>query len=722
MQSQVPTPLVGREAEIAGIRAELTDPATRLLTLIGPVGTGKSRLAAAVARDPFPGTEVAVRVVDLALDAAMPDVPLPAGRVLLLLDNADSVPGGLVARIVDLFARHPGLTVLATSREPLGVYGERRWAVGPLRLPAGDEPVHQVPSVALFVQRARAAAPGFALTDDNRDDVAEICRQLDGLPLAVELAAARMRVFQPRALLLRLQDRLDVLEGRSADTLSRHRTMRAALAASYEQLSPDEQAVVRRLSVFPADFGLEAAEAVVGGLDRPVDLLLESLLDRSIVGTAQTRNGEPRFVLLRTVRRFAQEQLRDAGELPETYRRLAAHARAVAETLGSDPRTRLVVPTGEQQAIAEAVRWLLRDGDLAAAVSVLDALLPYWLAHGQGSEVRRWVAEAVRACEAAGDRATAARAHRVAGVLAAALADPEAAVDALHRALELHRELGDDTGAAVALTHLGRVATRAGDTRRARRVLGDAVELAAGDPATRALALRHLAVALATDGETDAATRRATEAVRLWGGLGSRLERARTTTLLAVLAADRGEQPRALRLARAALREQWELPDRAGLPATLEVIAELVPVSGAEPRPAELLGAAEVLREHTATPPTPLERAIVERTTRRLAAGLGAAAVREATAQGRLAPLAEVVERALRPIGPAGPATGGDSPLTPREREVADLITRGMTNRQIARQLGIAEWTAVNHVRHIMRKLECPSRIHVARWMAGRSA
>lgn len=757
MLSQVPTPLIGRAQELAEVLAELADPATRLLTVTGPVGVGKSRLAAAVVRSLRAGP-TQVRTLDLSraedfraaleLPGAAPVAPelVRAGRacppgcgvltpepggVLLVLDDCDEVlartPERLVRRVADLLADDPGLTVLATGREALGLYGERRYVLGPLRTPPEPPPgpaaLEEVPSVALFVQRARAAAPGFALTDGNAADVAAVCREVDGLPLGIELAAARVRVLPPRTLRLRLRDGLDVLEGRSGDTLSQHRTLRSALAAGYDRLGPAEQGALRRLSVFPDGFGLDAAQAVAGSVERPVDLLLESLLERSAVVAGTSRTGEPRFALLRTTRRYAAEQLAGSGEEADAYRRLAAWVRAAAETPEDNPLT-----PADRTAVLAAVRWLLRTGELAAAVAVLEGLAPRWLPRCGGEEgagIRALVEDAATVAETAGDAAAAAAMHQLAGLLAAVQGEQAGAQLALRRAVALHRERGDDSGAAQALTHLGQVAARTGDTDRARQFLREAVALAgdAHDPARRALALVHLATALATGGEPAAATARAEEAARIWADLGDRRELARTRSLLAGIAAAGGDPAGAGELARAALLEQWELKDRAGLPSTLEVLAGLGSAEGGDhARAALLLGAAAALRDLTRTGPGPLERAAVEQVTGRLTDALGPAALRQATAQGRRESLADVVAVALQaraPASPAGPPPPADSgPLTPREREVADLIARGMTNRQIARQLGIAEWTAVNHVRHIMRKLECPSRIHVARWMA----
>lgn len=763
--SQVPTPLLGREAELAALRAELADPQVRLLTVTGPVGSGKSRLAVAAAESLLAETGGSVHIIDLAAAVgAGPVLELPRaalastrraadgaevglfGRldlasaateagtddpVLLVLDNCDLVVDALAAEIAGLLAADPTLTVLATSREPLRVYGERRFVVAPLPVPAAGLPaaaLEQVSSVALFVQRARAASPGFALSDDNRDAVAEICRQLDGLPLGLELAAARVRLFQPRALLQRLTESLDVLEARSADTLSQHGSMRAAIESSYLRLAAEEQAVVRRLAVFPGGFGLQAVEAVVGPTSVPVHRLLETLLDVSLLTARETCDGEPQFRLLRTVRAIAQEQLRRSGELADCQRRQAAYVRAVAERAsaalaGARQRPVLVSLAAERETIAQVVQWLLRDGDGPAAVTLLSQLLRYWVMQGQVAEARRWVAEAVAACEATDDLPASAAAQRLSGILAAAQGELSLATAALRRAVELHRLLGDDAGLADSLAHLGLVATRRGDTATARVVLKEALELAGRreDRATQALALVHIAATLAADGDTAGATARAGEAARLFHEMGDRRELARTRSLLARVAVERGELDRAADLARSALRVQWEIGDRAELPATLEVVADLLSTAGA-PQGAVLLGAAAGLRDLAQVSPAPSERAVTERTSHRLRGRLGSSVVAEATAQGRRASLPEIVEKALHcPLPSSGAAArpaAGTAPLTPREREVAALITRGLTNRQIARRLGIAEWTAVNHVRHIMRKLDCPSRIHVAQLMA----
>jgi len=762
--SQVPTPLLGREVELATLRAELTDPQVRLLTVTGPVGSGKSRLAVAAAESLLTESGGSVHVIDLAAAVAgagpvlelpraalasrwsvdatdqfgpsEPAGPLAAaddGPTLLVVDNCDVVVDALADEIADLLAADPTLTVLATSREPLGVYGESRFAVGPLPVPAPGLPaaaLEQVPSVALFVQRARAASPGFALSEDNRDAVAEICRQLDGLPLGIELAAARVRLFPPRALLQRLNDNLDMLEARSADTLSQHCSMRAAIEASYLRLGPEEQAVARRLAVFPGGFGLQAVEAVVGPTAAPVHRLLETLLDVSLLSTRETCDGEPQFRMLHTVRAIAHEQLLRCGELADCQRRQADYVRVIAERAsaalsGARQRPCLASLTAERETIAQVVRWLLRDGDGPAAVTVLGQLLRYWVMQGQVAEARRWVAEAVTACEAAHDQPATAAAQRLSGVLAAAQGELDVAAAALRRAVELYRAFGDDTGLADSLAHLGLVAARSGDIPAARVALQEALLLATrrGDRAARALALMHSAAALALDGDPIGATARASEAARLFSEMGDRRELARTRSLLARVAVERAEPDRAADLARSALRVQWEIGDRAELPATLEVVADLLSTAGgAQPQAAVLLGAAAALRDLAQVHPSPVERAATERTSSRLRGRLGASVLAEATAQGRRASLPDVVEKALHcrmPVpGAASRRAAVTTPLTPREREVAALITRGLTNRQIARRLGIAEWTAVNHVRHIMRKLDCPSRIHVAQLMA----
>ena len=357
-----PTRLLGREREIELIRRLLGDEGVRLLTLTGPGGVGKTRLAVAAAEAllaAFPDGAWFVDLASLADPAAiMPAVAAALGvrdgsgrpvaervrrqlrgrRLLVVLDNCEQLLPAAGLAVANLLAACPGLTVLATSREPLHLRWEHRLPVLPLGLPdpspgAAPAALLAAPAVALFVERAQGVWPDFALTAANAPAVAELCRRLDGLPLAIELAAARCNVLPPTALLARLERRLPLPGPGAEDAPERHRTLPAAIGWSYEPLSPEEQALFRRLGVFAGGWTLAAAEAVCAGEERGLDPLdgLLALLDRSLIHGSGDDDREPRFEMLKILREYALEQLDAAGELEETRRRHAMYYAELAE-------------------------------------------------------------------------------------------------------------------------------------------------------------------------------------------------------------------------------------------------------------------------------------------------------------------------------------------------------------------------------------------------------
>src|SRR6266536_2235722 len=472
------TPLIGRESELEEIRLRLES--TRLLTLTGTGGSGKTRLAIAAAAElgeRFPGGAVFVELAALAdAELVLPTIAQTLGiresdartpakalvealadtaPLLVVLDNCEHVLGAAPA-LSRVLAAAPRMTVLATSREPLHVAGERAYPVSPLRSDA---------AVTLFVERAQAARPDFELTETNEPSLAEICRRLDGLPLAIELAAARIVLFPPAALLARLDQRLALLSGAGRDRPERHQTLRAAIDWSHELLPESRRALFARLAVFAGGWTLEAAEAVCDG-DLDVIDGLASLLDKGLVRYVGT-DEEPRFAMLETIREYSLERLDERGDGPSTRRRLAENmlefarmargfARGPQEPQWLD-RTQL-----ELDNIRAALSWATGAGDGVLGLALAEALEPFWYRRMQLREGLRWFEPLLELAPGA-PQALKAGALAVAGRLASELGRADLARPWYEESLPLARAAGDRSCEAWVLHGLGYVAQLEGD-------------------------------------------------------------------------------------------------------------------------------------------------------------------------------------------------------------------------------------------------------------------
>jgi predicted ATPase/DNA-binding SARP family transcriptional activator/DNA-binding CsgD family transcriptional regulator len=800
----LPTPrtsFVGREKEVLEVKRALA--MTRLLTLTGAGGSGKTRLAFEVARDLVGSYPDGVWLVELAglsegelvpqtVAGALglkerPGEPLTNTlkdhlrdkQTLLVLDNCEHLVDAAARLIDELLESCPRLRVLATSREALDVAGEVRWLVpslsvpDPRRPPTVDE-LEGYESARLFVERASNRRPGFALTPENVRAVAELCWRLEGIPLAIELAAARVGALSVEQIAERLGDSLNLLTGGGRTVTPRQQTLRGTMDWSYELLGELERTLFRRLSVFAGGWSLEAAEAVASGegieKGEVLDLLSE-LVEKSLVVAEPTPKGGVRYRMLEPVRQYAREKLEKGSEAEAVNRRHAEFFLALAEEAeprwgGPEETAWLDLLEADHDNLRVTLAWTLEHGEAETPLQLAGALWWFWEARGHVSEATKWLEEALAM---GGVATTTARARVLMGLgFILRRSNIERAQACLEVALSLYEELGERRRVAESLSYLAWVVGYRGDAARSTTLYEESLTAARESGHLRVIpwTLNGLAYSVFEGGDFERAQELWGEALALARKQGSvagasgvlfnmgytelvRGDHERAATLLeesltlsqevvdkstvsgallglGIAATLRDEPEHGKVLLKESLAIDVELGSKIDIAEDLEGLAEAAGALGQHFRAARLWGAAAALREDIGVPWRSAERLLHELQLAVARSELDETVWERAFAEGRAMGMEEAVEYAISEEQPGTPSTttpeqpSGSTQataLTRREREVAALLARGLTNRQIAKELSISEHTVENHVARILKKLKLSSRSEVAAWV-----
>ncbi|MFG1823487.1 ATP-binding protein [Microbispora bryophytorum] len=752
------TSFVGRRHELAELKRLLGS--AHVVTVIGVGGVGKTRLALRAAEEvhrSFPG---GVRLVELAaledpglLAQAVAEAlmvnqhstrpPLDAlverlqGRQsLIVLDNCEHVLAECAVLVDTLVRALPELRVLATSRQALGISGERIVELAPLPMPGPDGdsavPLAESDAVRLFAERAAAVVPGFEVTEENEEAVAEICRRLDGLPLALEMAAVRLRALSVGQVLERLDDRFRLLTGGSRAALPRQRTLRALFEWSYELCTGQERLLWQRVSVFVGCLDLEAAEQVCAGdgiAREDVLELVAGLVDKSVLLRRES-DGAVRYCLLDTVRQFGREQLAASGEEATLHRRHRDYyrkitSRAWAELFSSAQQSWVERLQRDHANLRKALDWSLREpGEAETGLAMTAELLYHWSGYHL-SEGAGWFDRSLAAAAEPGE----VRAHALwAGAWIALLrGDCATTLARLEEATAIAERLGLRVTLGYIAFLSGMAAVSGGDLENGMRRYEEAaaVHRALGNPIGLALALNRLALAnafLGRPGVRDLAE----ECLALCDLYGEGWHRAYALLAMAIDAWHRDDMREACEIDNESLRHNTAVGDQLGLGMNLEAHAWFAAGEQKYERAARLLGVVRTCWQAVGAR-LPEFRYMgrwhdeCEAATRE---ALGEHAFQAEVSRGAAMTREEalayaVLERAPAARGPA-PFEGRIAPLTRRETEIAHLVAEGLSNKDIAGRLVISQRTAEGHIEHILDKLGFKSRAQVAAWVQER--
>lgn len=749
------TSFVGREGALVEVRRLLS--MTRLLTLTGAGGCGKTRLALEVARAlvesyadgvwsielaPVSDPAFVPRTVASVLDVReQPGRPLArtladhlaTRRMLLILDNCEHVIDDAARLAEELLKSCPGLRVLATSREPLGVPGETVWSVPPLSLPRGRataESLAGAEAVRLFVDRARSRSPGFELTDANAGAVSRVCAKLDGIPLAIELATARVGALAVEQVASRLEDSLGLLASGGRTTDPRQRTMTATLDWSYRLLEKAEQSLLAQLSVFAGGTTLEAVERVCSdvGRDRVFDLV-SRLVEKSLLVVEDITGAAARYRMLEPIRQYASTKLEARGETEEVRERHAAYYLALAEGArpglsGPDPAPWLATLERELGNLRAALSWALDEesGDerVETGLRLANALARFWDTQGP-AESRRWLEKGL-ARDVEVPLAVRAEALREAGFIAVYEWDPRS-IEMLSEAFKIYRELGDQPGMLLAVENLGHALAHHATPEAAAPIVAEVEALLGGsnDRNIQAQFITFLGFAAEVESDHEETRLRWKEALAIYREVGDAWNIARCLPSLGMITLSHQDVEEAAGYFEEGLAMERDIRYKTVIFFHLMGLAAVATHRGHLRRAAKLYGASEKLRESEGFSLDALSSSEYdyEGFLDLVSAGLDDEEFEAAWSEGRRMSIEDAIEYALGTEDATAPGDARDhaensAPLTRRERDVAMLIGRGYSNRQIAQELAITERTVETHVSRILRKVGLRSRTQIA--------